>query len=848
VAEQTVSITLKLKDSASRAAGGISKALGGIKSAAKGLTIAAGAIAGVGAAIAEMAARGERFIALRSSFESLAASIGENAGEMLEQMQTASQGLVSNAELIEKANNAILLGLPVTAKGMGELTEASIVLGRAMGLDTAKALESVVVGLGRQSKLWLDNLGIIVDVDKGNEDLAASLGKTADELTDAERKQAFYNATLEQMRAKVKEIGPIVLGLGGQIDQAKISLINWKDELFAFTSAMSDRLLPILTQVLGTTDEFGRSIEFNSKVATEFTKNVLLVMAEAFMIVTVSVHALLEVINILQIGFGALAAAWFKGWELMLKPVEIALEALAKVAAVLGDETSAKTLEILNQKVKGFADGLGDATAASLEWGKQGVEDIENNRKSLDQISESVIELKNGIKAIDAKEISEGMGGIASEIRKANKELEKTKATAEEIAKASKDASDSWIAAFEGGIPGMDRAELVETAKAFADSLGASLPDLGIISTEDLRTITKTLEDEAKKRARDQLRTASDFLSGDAVQTLGAALEGVELFGFDVGAILKAVEGISKELPSILFGSIKALLIALIADLPLLVGNIIPDLVIPLLELVPVIMQRFVENLPIMIKAIIVALPQLIVAIVSMLPNLLKVIPSLLSSILNEFFPNWWAEQKPVLEETLTLALLDAIANGKDFFSSQLPEMMKEVGESFEENITAPFVEGVNSAWEGFAEGIESVWLQTFGKLPAFAEEAGELLAAPIKKFLDSFEWPKVKLPGEGGGDGGTLGDLGISFQRGGIVPRTGPIFAHEGEMVLNRQQQQEVFAGGGAAGGAITINIDARGATEETVSKIAEAVSRAVEENVRGSADRMRRVFNRAG
>jgi predicted phage gp36 major capsid-like protein len=60
-----------------------------------------------------------------------------------------------------------------------------------------------MLGIGRQSRLILDNLGIMVDAEETNKRDAASIRKTADELTDAEKKIAFTEEALRQLEAKV---------------------------------------------------------------------------------------------------------------------------------------------------------------------------------------------------------------------------------------------------------------------------------------------------------------------------------------------------------------------------------------------------------------------------------------------------------------------------------------------------------------------------------------------------------------------------------------------------------------------------------------------------------------------
>jgi hypothetical protein len=69
-----------------------------------------------------------------------------------------------------------------------------------MGITTEQAFDRLVTGLGRGSAKILDDLGIIVHVTQINEAYATSLGKTADQLTDAEKKQALVNEVCARAR------------------------------------------------------------------------------------------------------------------------------------------------------------------------------------------------------------------------------------------------------------------------------------------------------------------------------------------------------------------------------------------------------------------------------------------------------------------------------------------------------------------------------------------------------------------------------------------------------------------------------------------------------------------------
>ena len=182
--------------------GGLDKAAGtaagGIGALAKVAGVAGLVALGIQAAQAavELAQLGNQSIAMRASFEQMAGG-AENAATILQSLTEASRGTISQYDLMLTANRAMLLGVADSAEEMSQLMEIAAVRGRAMGLSTTQAFNDIVTGLGRESKLILDNLGILVDLEGAHASYAASIGKTAAELTDVERKQALVNQVIE---------------------------------------------------------------------------------------------------------------------------------------------------------------------------------------------------------------------------------------------------------------------------------------------------------------------------------------------------------------------------------------------------------------------------------------------------------------------------------------------------------------------------------------------------------------------------------------------------------------------------------------------------------------------------
>lgn len=152
-----------------------------------------------------MAQEGAAFQQQGTSFANLAAASGVSADKMIADLRRLSGETVSVQQLVEKAGTAMLLG--VESQAIPKLMEIAKASSRITGQTVTEAFGDLSLAVARQSKMILDNLGIMVDVEKANKDYAASLGKTADQLNDADRKQAFLNATLKEGEEILAKVG-----------------------------------------------------------------------------------------------------------------------------------------------------------------------------------------------------------------------------------------------------------------------------------------------------------------------------------------------------------------------------------------------------------------------------------------------------------------------------------------------------------------------------------------------------------------------------------------------------------------------------------------------------------------
>ena len=196
---------------------GLEKGLASSKSGLTGLVksflpviTAAGALTAAYALLKkgiEFSKEAAQFSRLEESSASMARSIGLDMDEVLEAVRSTSKGMVSDQDIMASSTRAMMLGVGSSASEMAQLMEVAAVRGRAMGLSATQAFNDIVTGIGRGSRMILDNLGIILDLDQVYGDYAATLGITAKALTEAQKKEAMTQAVIKDTQGLLRETG-----------------------------------------------------------------------------------------------------------------------------------------------------------------------------------------------------------------------------------------------------------------------------------------------------------------------------------------------------------------------------------------------------------------------------------------------------------------------------------------------------------------------------------------------------------------------------------------------------------------------------------------------------------------
>ena len=267
--------------------------------------------------ISEMAKKAAILEGMERAFGTLSGGV-DNATIAIDKLRGATDNTMSNFDLFQQANNAMILGVSKNSDEMAEMFDIAQRLGHALGRDTKSSVESLITGIGRQSRLMLDNIGIIVKAEEAYESYAQALNKTADDLTDAEKKQAFLTATMESARRKVANIGEETHDTRTSFQQLTTATDNLKARIGETASAF-EPLVKSMTSFMDAIDEekldrLARTLQ----TIVDIFKGLVGVAIVAFLAALVYWFGILAAaVTLAQLAFAALASTW-KLWSIPL--------------------------------------------------------------------------------------------------------------------------------------------------------------------------------------------------------------------------------------------------------------------------------------------------------------------------------------------------------------------------------------------------------------------------------------------------------------------------------------------------------------------------------------------------
>jgi len=265
--------------------------------------------------------RGQGVSELTASFNALQSAAGSLASNELQQLRQATQGLLSDTELMRAANESLLAGLD--PQQFLAVANAADTLGDAVGKNTKEALDDLTRALDTGQTKLLKQYGVLVDTKKAEDDLAKSLGITADKLTEEGKRYADRQAILDKIKQKTDALSQSNDNLGKSNDLA------------------GDSLQKIKAAANNVFDRFAQAINENQELALSLT-------GIATSIGSIDTQALVSVANTLA----EMAALGFDGAKNFLDKVQ-------QVADAARGKTNIENLKIQIAEQQRIVDTLG---------------------------------------------------------------------------------------------------------------------------------------------------------------------------------------------------------------------------------------------------------------------------------------------------------------------------------------------------------------------------------------------------------------------------------------------------------------------------------------------------------
>jgi len=184
---------------------------------------------------------GSALLIQEKAFNKLATSMGINSNDLIKNLKNISNQTITTAKLMKSAGTAMLLGIP--ADKLDDLMRIARASMKITGQTAEEAFGDIAVAVGRQSKMILDNLGIILNLETAYENYAVTIGKAVDKLTDADKKMAFMNETIRKGEIFIKNIGETT---GNEFEEINKFITKFKESMDDLYTLIATNLNPII--------------------------------------------------------------------------------------------------------------------------------------------------------------------------------------------------------------------------------------------------------------------------------------------------------------------------------------------------------------------------------------------------------------------------------------------------------------------------------------------------------------------------------------------------------------------------------------------------------------------------
>jgi hypothetical protein len=310
------------------------RSLGQLRNKLLLVTFAFGAM---GAAIKKSVSEATKVQTLTRSFRNLGKEVGLSENS-LQKLRDATNGTVKDTDLLIQANNALLLGIVQNEDQLAAMFDAAQRLAQVVGQDALYGIESLTTGIGRQSRLMLDNLGIIVDTKKAYVDFAEANNMTVKAMTDVDRKTAFITASMDSVNTKLRAAGDEVIDFNQQMAQLPVAFTNLQISIGTHLAPAFAATSGAIAEVVTNMAIFIATIESSTlKNLKELSENIL-ILASAILVMRTAMVLFSQAALVFALRFAAILAA-IEAISLVRRNIQVFTAALMEMRLEVAEWT-----------------------------------------------------------------------------------------------------------------------------------------------------------------------------------------------------------------------------------------------------------------------------------------------------------------------------------------------------------------------------------------------------------------------------------------------------------------------------------------------------------------------------
>lgn len=241
------------------------KGTGGLTSAVKKLGAAVGIAFSVGAVIqfgkASVNAANDLSAAL-TGLQSIVEGQGRSfsAAKALIEEYT-KDGLIPATNAITAYKNLALRGYDDSQiRQVMVALKDSAAFGRQASYSMGEAVQSATEGLKNENSILVDNAGVTKNVAQMWKEYAASIGTTANNLTQQQKIQAEVNGILEESKYQVGDAAKVAGTLTGQLTQLSFNFYNLKVAVGNAINPILQSFIPVINTAVQTLTRFANAV------------------------------------------------------------------------------------------------------------------------------------------------------------------------------------------------------------------------------------------------------------------------------------------------------------------------------------------------------------------------------------------------------------------------------------------------------------------------------------------------------------------------------------------------------------------------------------------------------------